>query len=117
MKRNYSNTAVVTALTNSVDSTASTLLVDSADGYPDAPFTIILDPDTVTEEICLVTAKATTTFTVTRGFDGTSAHPHSAGGVVKHGAVALDFREANAVSGGVIDGASSNKTWKWLAEK
>ena len=111
--RNYSNTAVVTALSSSIDTTTTQIRVDATDGYPAAPFTIIVSPDTVAEEIMLVTAATGNDLTVTRGFDSTAASPHGAGAVVKHGAVALDFREANAIT----SGGSGVKTWSWLAEK
>jgi hypothetical protein len=42
-----------------------------------------------------VTAVAGTTFTVTRGVDGTTAVEHGAGASVRHGVSARDFREPN----------------------
>lgn len=92
--RNYSNIAVETQLTMAVDPTATTMQMQSIVGWPSAPFTIIVDPDSISEEACLVTAMSGLSATVTRGFDGTPATAHAAGATVKHAAVADDFRKA-----------------------
>ncbi len=96
--RNYSNNAVETTLQSPVDDTTATLQVGSMSGWPAVPHPAILDPDTIKEEVVLVTAVSGTTLTVTRGYDGTVALSHSTGAVVKHGAIAVDFREANDAS-------------------
>ena len=93
--RNYSSAAVATTLTGGITSSATTLTVSSTTGYPAAPFTIIVDSDTASEEVMEVTAVAGTTFTVTRGVDGTTAVEHGAGASVRHGVSARDFREPN----------------------
>lgn len=93
--RNYSNNAVATALATSITDTAVVLTVSSVTGFPAEPFTILIEPDELTEEVCLVTNVSGTTLTVTRGYGGTSAVAHTAGAVVKHAAVAQDFTEAN----------------------
>lgn len=113
MKKNYSNTAALTELSVGVGTTDGTITVNDASGYPDAPFTIVIDPDNLLEEACLVTSKTGTTFTVDRGWDGTALNAHLAGAVVKHAALAEDFREAN----GIVSGGYGAKTWQWLAEK
>jgi|688.fasta_scaffold100983_2 hypothetical protein len=93
--RNYSNIAVETQLTMAVDATTPTMQMQSVAGWPTAPFTIIIDPDTISEEACLVTAMAGLSATLERGFDGTPATAHAAGATVKHAAIADDFRKAN----------------------
>lgn len=94
-QRNFSNNAVQTQLVVPVDDTAGSFVVASVSGFPAPPFTILIDPDDPSEEACLVTFVAGTTLTVTRGYDSTVALPHASGAVVKHAAVAVDFREAN----------------------
>lgn len=94
--RNFSNSAVETQLAVSVTDSITVLQLTSVTGWPAAPFTIIVDADEITEEVCLVTGLSGTTATVTRGFNGTSAVAHTAGAKVKHAAVAADFIEANA---------------------
>ena len=104
MKRNYSNTAVETTLAADIDSATSSVVVLETDGWPPVPFTILIDADQASEEVCLVTAKSIGgSLTVTRGWDGSTPLQHSAGAVVKHAAVAADFREANDVAS-VFDG-------------
>lgn len=92
--RNYSNIAVETQLTMAVDTTSTTLQLQSIVGWPAAPFTIVVDPDSISEEACLVTALSGLSATVTRGFDSTPATAHGVGATVKHAAVADDFRKA-----------------------
>lgn len=47
-------------------------------------FTIAIDPDTQTEEICYVTANSGDVFTITRAQAGTSAVAHASGATVRH---------------------------------
>lgn len=92
--RYYSSIAVDTALTAEVGSTATELEVGGIIGYPvDFPFTIVIDPDTALEELCEVTDYAGAIFTVTRGFDSTTAVAHAVGATVKHVMSAIDLRE------------------------
>lgn len=94
--RNYTNLAPPLALSVEVESNTPTLTVSSTAGYPDPPFLIGLERGTGQEEVVLCTAKTSTTFTVTRGFDNTSQHEHGVGTSVEHTVAAIDFREANA---------------------
>jgi len=92
--RNYSNVAVATTLSAGINNSVTSLAVADATGWPSAPFTAVIDPDTVDEEIILVGAKAGTTFsTITRGYNGSSGKSHSGGAVIKHCVVATDFTE------------------------
>ena len=99
-KRNYSATAIETTLVSSItsaatgDTTASVAVV-SVSGFPSAPFTVILGPDTNKEEVVTVTAVAGTTLTITRGQDNTQAVAHAAGTTVRHGISAREFKEAS----------------------
>ena len=95
--RNYSNTTPNVTLRHTIDAAAVYITcTNSTDVFPDAPFTLILEPDTVNEEVVEVTSKNGTEniFTITRGIDGTTAKSHSAGASAIHGVSARDFAEA-----------------------
>lgn len=97
--RNFSSTAVATTLSSSMTNVATTANVVANTGYPNAPFTIRVEPNTANEEIMLVTNKGTgLNWTVTRGYMGTTAVAHNSGVAVEHGVGALDFSEANVVA-------------------
>lgn len=93
-KRNYSNTAPPVALGATVNNAATTLTVSSTTGYPAAPFLLGIERGTANEEVVLCTAKTGTTFTVTRGYDGTTAVSHTLGAMIEHTTAAIDYREA-----------------------
>lgn len=94
---NYSNIAVQTTLAAPIGAGDLTLAVVDASGYPAAPFRIVLDPGSVVaEEVCEVTNVAATVFTVTRGFDGTTAKSHAGGATVIHAVVAADLTDLQA---------------------
>lgn len=91
--RNGPARALAFPLANGTD---TSITVDSASGFPiQFPYTIILDPDLSTEEVCDVTAAVGNVLTITRGVDSTTAVAHGAGAVVYHGVSARDPREAN----------------------
>lgn len=93
MARNYTNTAPPIGLTVAATTTSTTLTVASTTGYPEPPFTIGLERGTANEEVVLCTAKTATTFTVTRGFDGTTGRTHAIGTSVEHTVAAIDYRQ------------------------
>jgi hypothetical protein len=76
----FSNNASTT-LSGAITNTATSITVASAMGFPGtAQYRILID-----SEILLVTAGAgTTSWTVTRGLEGTTAAAHSSGAVVTH---------------------------------
>lgn len=94
-QRNYNNVTSIGTLSGPVASSATTLATASFTGFPAVPFTVTLDRNTASEEVCLVTGVSGANLTVTRGFDGTAGQAHSAGATVEHTAVALDYTEAN----------------------
>jgi hypothetical protein len=95
-RRYYSSTAARTTLSANISNVAVTVGVTAVSGWPESfPYTIIIDQDTINEEVVTVTARAGTTLTVTRGVDGTTAVAHSAGAAVNHGVSARDFDEPN----------------------
>jgi hypothetical protein len=77
-KRTY-DTDVTTTLSGTITAGATSLSVASAAEFPSAdPFTILIDG-----EVMLVTAgQGTTTWTVTRGYGGTTAAAHTSGATV-----------------------------------
>lgn len=68
-----------TTLAGAVDNSTGTLTVVLASGAPAPNFRIRVD-----DELMLVTAVAGTTWTVTRGIEGTAAASHASGAVVVH---------------------------------
>ena len=95
-RRYYSSTAARTTLAADINSSVTTVGVTAVTGWPTSfPYTIILDQDTINEEVVEVTARTGTTLTVTRGVDGTTGVAHSAGAAVNHGVSARDFDEPN----------------------
>ena len=100
-RRYYSSTAARTTLSAAINSSVTTIGVVAVSGWPSSfPYTLILDQDTVNEEIVTVTARSGTTLTVTRGVDGTTGKAHDAGSAVNHGVSAQDFDEPNAFING-----------------
>lgn len=78
------------------NATDTSITVTSASGFPSQfPYTIIIDPDQPTEEVCDVTAAVGNILTIVRGVDSTTAVAHAAGADVYHGVSARDHREAN----------------------
>lgn len=97
--RNYTNVAPPVTLTTTVNAAATALVTASTAGYPAVPFTLSLERGTVNEEVCLCTAKDATTFTVTRGYDTTTAVGHTGGvAIIEHSVAAIDYREANVLA-------------------
>ena len=95
-RRFYSSTAARTTLASQIDAITTTVAVTAVSGWPASfPYTLIIDQDTINEEIVSVTARSGTTLTVIRGVDGTSAVSHDAGAAVNHGVSARDFDESN----------------------
>lgn len=95
--RYYSSVARRTTLTADINGSTTSITVAAATGFPaTTPYTLIIDQDTVNEEIVEVTNRSGTTLTVTRGVDGTSGIAHTAGASVEHGVSARDFAESRA---------------------
>ena len=99
--RNYSSTAGLMHLVGSISGAAASLIVDVTTGLPTAPFTLLLDPGAVVEEVVTVTAVGGTTLTVTRGADGTSAQSHDNGAEIRHAYSARDFQDSRNHEGSV----------------
>jgi len=94
VRRYYSSNARETQLTGAVNSSATSITVDSPVGYPaSTPFLIHVELGTSNEEIMLVTNVAGSTYTVTRGYDSSTAVSHSTGARVVHGVAGIDFTD------------------------
>lgn len=106
-RRQYSSTAQATTLSSGITNVATTVPVTAVTGWPaSTPYIIVVDPDTVNEEIMLVTARSGLNLTCTRAVGGTSAVSHASGAVVRHSVYSADFDEPNAFlnSGGTVGG-------------
>ena len=93
MARVYSSTSVATTLASAISDIATSITVTAGGGAPLIQgsgftngdiFTIAIDPDTQTEEICFVTANSGDVFTITRARAGSSAVAHASGATVRH---------------------------------
>lgn len=97
---NYSNQAP-TSLTTNISATTSPLPVTSMTWPLMTPFEIVIDRGNALQEVCLVTAGATSTsLPVTRNYDGTlgpvgTGIGHNTGATVEISATALDWRAFN----------------------
>lgn len=93
--RNYSSTAVATALTTGISSATTAISVGSVSGFPGTfPYTLVLEGGTANQEIITVTAGTGLNRTVIRGEDGSAAVAHSTGAAVTHDVSARDYQEA-----------------------
>jgi hypothetical protein len=96
-RRYYSSIAERTTLSFAVNASTTTFIVNAVVGWPsNTPYTLIIDVDTINEEIVTVTNRSGTTLTVTRGVDGSTAKTHDSGADVRHGVSGRDFDEPNA---------------------
>ena len=91
MAENFAN-EYQTQLNGAIDSSVTSLVVDTASGSPSANFRIRID-----DELMLVTNKSGTTFTVTRGVEGSTAAAHSDNAVVTHVLTAAAIENIRAV--------------------
>ena len=81
-------TVATTALTN----LSGSVTFSDKVGLPSVPFTMVLEPDTASEEIITCTVNtAGNTYTVTRGEEGTTAVAHSIGATARHMITARDL--------------------------
>lgn len=98
----YSNLAIQTTLTGSINSSQTTMTVGATTGFPSSfPYSLAVDFEAATEELVKVTGAAGSTLTIERGFSGTSAQSHSLGAVVRHvfhAGDATDFRTHEAAT-------------------
>ena len=100
MARVYSSTSVATTLASTITDIATSMTVTAGGGAPLIQgsgftngdiFTIAIDPDTQTEEICYVTANSGDIFTIQRAQAGSSAVAHASGATVRHVLTSADL--------------------------
>lgn len=93
--RYYSSVAKLMHLTSGCSALDTTLFIDDTTGLPGAaPYTLVLDPGQVNEEIVTVTTlPAGLTLNVLRGEDGTVGSSHGASAEVIHMATERDLKE------------------------
>lgn len=102
MRKAFPGAAVVTTLHGAIGPADTTIVVDSAAGWPPggtAPFVITINRNQPNEEKCLVASRAGTTLTVplaNRGYDGTSGQSHAVNETVACTLDANTIDEGNA---------------------
>jgi len=115
--RKFSSISVQTTLASGINGAVTTLTVATGSApalmggvtlgtavggvYPDQ-FTIAIDPDTASEEICFVQEVSGDTLTIVRNRAGSAATSHSSGATVKH---VLTSDDLNAFEAG-LDGSA-----------
>ena len=116
MTREYSSISIETTLAGSLSNSAVTMTVAAGTaagllggvtldaGNVDI-FTVAIDPDTASEEICYITANSGNDFTIVRGQAGSTAIAHNSGATVKHVLTSSDlifFRDGVATADAAI---------------
>lgn len=93
--RYYSSIATPKTLSTTITSSSNSVALSDLVGLPNSyPYTLVLEPDSASEEIVTVTALVSgTTLSITRAQDGTSATAHNAGTAARHMVTARDIRE------------------------
>ena len=91
--RNYSSTTREMFLLGAADTAATSISLDSLQGLPTAPFTLILSAGLTAEEVVLATAISGSNVTIVRAQGGTTAKSHTAGAPVLHGLFGGDLQE------------------------
>lgn len=91
--RNYSSTTREMSLLGAADTAAESIALDSLQGLPTPPFTLILSAGTTSEEVVLATEISGSNVTITRAQGGTTARAHVAGAQVLHGVFGGDLQD------------------------
>ncbi len=116
--RYYSDTAPSSTLSAGIDAddTSVSLTIPVHSQFAGYPFVLRLDPNTVDEELVLVTA-GTNPYTVTRAWGSTTGKSHEAGAVVRHGVGSADLQDArdHEASGKPAAGATGAHGLPWTA--
>lgn len=97
MARNYSSIVEPKTLNGNVTSIATQITLNNVTGLPSAPYVLVLNPDTASEEVVLVDADqsgvTSPTLKVTRAIEtGATAKTHTSGDTVKHMIVGSDLQ-------------------------
>lgn len=98
-RRSYAGAAARAPLTVGIDNIALSMTTAGLVNWPDGtggPFAVCIDRDTPIEEKVLASSSDGTNIAILqRGYDGTTAQPHSVGAIVEHIYTAIDANEAN----------------------
>lgn len=113
--RKFSSISVETTLASGINASVTSLTVATGTGaalmggvtlgasvggiFPDQ-FTIAINPDTASEEICFVQQISGDTLTIVRGRAGSAAASHSSGATIKH---VLTSDDLNAFESGLAE--------------
>lgn len=100
----YPDKTLNTSMPSASSGDSNSMVLNSADGVMSStPYTLVIEPNTNSEEIVTVVAVSGANLTVLRGQDGTSAPAHPNASPVKHMVTARDLSEPqihiNASSG------------------
>ena len=99
VRRGYKGAPVSTTLSSNISNSATSATVVSVTGWPTTfPFFAVLSPGTSKEEKVSVTGITSTTLTIERAKDNTSASAHDAGATVYPVFTAVEADEANLVA-------------------
>jgi hypothetical protein len=102
MSENFAN-EYATTLNGAINNSVTSLVVTTATSAPAADFRIKID-----DELMLVTAKAGTTYTVTRGVEGTTAASHADLAPVTHVLTAESITRIRRPTGRAYNTATQN---------
>jgi len=104
-RRVYAGGAAATTISATINASATSITIAGYTGWPSgsAPFYVVLDPGTASEEKVLVTRTGATDTTLNvqasgRGVDGTTAVSHSSGATIYPVFTATDADQANLVA-------------------
>lgn len=99
VRRAYKGAPVTTTINSNISNSATSVTVGSVTGWPTTfPFFAVLSPGTSKEEKISVTGITSTTLTIERAKDDTSASAHDAGATIYPVFTALEANEANLVA-------------------
>ena len=98
-RKQYKGAAAQTTITSGINAAATTVQIASNTGWPSStePFYVVISPGTAAEEKCLATISSTT-LTLTRAQDDTTAQTHSSGATIYPVFTADEADEANFVA-------------------
>jgi hypothetical protein len=97
--KEYKGAAVTATLSAGLDSSSISFSISPTTGWPTGgvgPFTVIIDPGGVEEQLYCSALSAGVLTVTTRGYNGTAAVAHLQGVSVVHAPTSVDFTEANA---------------------
>lgn len=99
VRKSYKGAPTSTTLSSGINNSTTSVAVAAVTGWPTTfPFYAVIDPGTAKEEKVRVTAIASTTLTVVRAQDDTTAVSHDASAAIYPVFTALEADEANQIA-------------------